>query len=152
MITFQREMWETFWRDGQPIFPIHFKELALNQEKIPMDMDAEVYQKLEDRNVLHILTARKDSKLIGYHISLIVKSHPHNKNAGMYATTDMFYILPEYRKGGAGTRLLIAAEKAIQNLGVTRMALSTKLHHLPNRELLEKLGWTATDIVFHKLL
>lgn len=151
MIRFQSEDVHSFLRDGEKIFPLHFKELALNQEKIPLDMDFALYRDLYRKQLLHIVTARTEKEMVGYHLAIVVTHHPHNASAGPYATTDMFYILPEHRKGGTGAKLLIAAEVALTKLGVKRMAISTKLHS-SQQKLFEALGWTATDLVFHKVV
>lgn len=148
-VTFQIEDFDTFYRDGQHIFPVHFEELSLNKDKIPYGIDEEIYHTCERNRMLLILTARLDGRMIGYVLSLVVKHHPHNKDAGPYSTTDMFYILPEHRNG-IGVRLLLENQRRLRQLGVRRMSISTKLKdsHL---ELFARLGFKATDMVFHKI-
>lgn len=148
-LTFQIEDVDSFARDAAEIFPRHFRELALNQEAIAFGLDFEIYREVEKKNVLQILTARLDGKIIGYVLSLVVKHHPHNKDAGPYSTTDMFYVLPEHRNG-TGVRLLIENEKRLRELGVRRMAISTKLKNA-HLDLFTQLGYQATDLVFNKV-
>lgn len=151
MLTFQVEPYQNLLNEAQDIFKIHFEELALHKDKIAMGLDHECYLSMEAKGLLHVVTARKDGKLIGYYIGICLDHHPHNKDAGPVATTDMFYIVPSHRHG-AGAKLLMMVEKTLRERGVKKASLSTKLHHLTNRALLEALGWEATDLVFHKLL
>jgi GNAT superfamily N-acetyltransferase len=151
MITFQVEPFGNLIRDGQEIFKTHYEELALHKEAIPLGMDFDMYLDMEKMGVVHVLTARADEKLVGYYIALIVKNHPHNKDAGPAATTDMFYMLPSHRRGGAGAKLLVMAEKMLRDRGVKKATISTKVK-FSNRELLEALGWEHTDVVFQKVL
>lgn len=149
-LQFQIEDVDTFARDGAELFPRHFEELSLNQEAIPFGLDFDMYRQAEANKLTYILTARHEGRIIGYVVSLVAKHHPHNKDAGPYSTTDMFWVAPEHRNG-TGVRLLLENERRLKNLGVRRMAISTKIKdaHL---DLFGKLGFQATDIVFHKLL
>jgi hypothetical protein len=149
MLMFQVEKWAQFVEDGKDIFPRHYEELSLEKGIVPMGLDVAKYQEIEDKGMLHVLTARLDGKLIGYYIGIVV-THPHYKDAGLMATTDMFYILPEHRNG-VGMKLLIHAANTLKARGVIKVFLGTKLKQ-DHTALLEALGWTATDKVFTKLL
>jgi len=150
-LRFQTETWDDLWRDGQDIFPVHYRELSLHQDRVPLGMDDELYRGMEARGNLHVLTAREDGRLVGYYLAIVIKNHPHNKDAGKVANCDMFYMLPEFRKGGAGAKLILMAEKSLREKGVTKVSMSVKLHQNHGR-LLEALGWEATDLMFQKLL
>lgn len=118
---------------------------------MPLGLDSEFYLNAEANGYLFVLTARRSGKLIGYYVAIVIHHHPHNKAAGKVATTDMFVIHPAERKGGAGAKLLMRAEKELRKLGVRKASISTKLH-FENGELLEALGWRATDVVRQKIL
>ena len=150
-MTFQIEPWSEFWRDGQEIFPIHFEELAVHKESVPLGMDDALYRQLESMGRLLIVTARKQGRLIGYYMAIIVPNHPHNKDAGPQSTTDFFYMLRAHRKGGAGAKLLMTAEAALKARGVKKASISVKLHQ-DHSKVLKALGWTPTDLVLQKLL
>jgi GNAT superfamily N-acetyltransferase len=151
MLTFERETWADLWRDGQEIFKVHYDELALHKEAMPMGLDNDAYADLERKGYLLVVAGRRDGALIGYLVAIVLAHHPHNRDAGKVATTDMFYIMPSERRGGAGVRLLRAAEQALRELGVVKASISTKVHH-ESGPLLEALGWEKTDIVRQKLL
>ena len=150
-LRFQLETWADLWRDGQELFQVHYDELALHKEAMPLGLDNALYLDLERRGFLFVLAARKGGTLVGYYVALVLAHHPHNKDGGKVATCDMFYIKPSERKGGAGAKLLMRAEKELRNLGVKKATISTKLH-FENGALLEALGWEKTDVVRQKLL
>src|SRR5271163_2702093 len=93
LMQFVLEKWADFFRDAREVFAVHFDELALHKDKVPLGMDDALYQHLEDLGRLHVLAVRKEQSVIGYYIAIIIPNHPHNKDAGPVATCDMFYIL-----------------------------------------------------------
>lgn len=149
MITFQEEPFAKFFKDGQALFVQHHKELALNQEKIEMEMDEQKYQALEDAKILFVLTVRDQGYLIGYLVAFIMP-HMHYKSAGLMALTDMYFIRPLSRRG-AGARMFIEFEKRMKARGVVQIMTSCKKHQ-DHSQLLEKLGWNNTDFTFTKVL
>lgn len=151
MLTFQVETWLNLERDGSEIFKVHYGELALHKQAMPMGLDNTIYLEFERLGLLLVLTARRDGKLVGYFVAITIHHHPHNKDGGKVSTCDMFYILPEHRRGGAGAKLLKAAESELRARGVKKASISTKLH-FENGALLDALGWEPTDIVRQKLL
>ena len=151
MLTFQVEDWATLERDGKDIFKVHYVELALHKDAMPMGLDSAVYLDMERRGCLLVLTARRDGTLVGYYVAIVIAHHPHNKDGGKVSTCDMFYLLPTSRRGGAGARLLMFAEKELKRCGVVKASMSTK-KHFENGELLDALGWEVTDVVRQKVL
>lgn len=150
MILFTTETFEDFWRDAQHIFPVHWKELALDQDKIELGIDADRFSTIGKQGMLHIVTARDDDFMFGYYVA-IVMPHLHYKDSGVMAFTDMYYILPEYRKGGCGAKFLIEVERTLRERGVVKAYISSKLHQ-DHSALFEALGWRPSDISFVKCL
>jgi hypothetical protein len=148
-LTFSIERWPEFWRDCQHILPIHWKEMALNQDTIALDVDADRFKVIDDQGLLHILTARADGWMVGYYIA-IVMPHLHYKNSGNMAFTDMYYLLKPFRNGN-GVKLFAEAERTLRERGVTKAYISCKVHS-DHTELFEKLGWTMSDKSFVKVL
>jgi len=147
--TFQEEKFAPFFADGQSLFPLHHTELALNQDKIKMDLDSERYQRLEDAGMLFVLTVRCEGKLVGYLVAFPM-THMHYKSAGMMALTDMYFILPEHRKG-IGAKLFTEFERRMKERGAVQIMTGCKRHQDHTR-LLEALGWTNSDLTFLKVL
>jgi GNAT superfamily N-acetyltransferase len=151
VLSFQVEPWSRLWSDGQELFQLHYNELALHKDVMPMGLDNNFYSDLEHRRYLLVVTARRDSRLIGYFVGIVIAHHPHNKDAGKVSTVDMFYIAPDERRGGAGAKLLIFAEDALKKNGVVKATLTTKVK-FESGALLDALGWEKTDIVRQKVL
>lgn len=150
MITFQQEKWREFAKEAQPIFTKHWEELALDRDKIDLSLDHPKYEQLDEVGALHIVTVRKNGRLVGYFLSFLM-IHPHYKEAGLMAVTDFYYLLPEARSGGTGAKLFIEVEKLLRKRGVVKVYLSCKLHQ-DHTKLFKRLGWRPTDTTFTKYL
>ena len=134
----------------RPIWPEHWKELALDRDKIALGCDEAKYQQGEAMGCLHIVTARSDGKLVGYHYGMLMH-HLHYMDAGLMCYTDVYFLKPEYRKGISGIRFLLAVMKSLKDLGVVKLYISTKVHQ-NNGKLFQYLGMTCSDHVWTKLL
>jgi GNAT superfamily N-acetyltransferase len=150
VISFQPEHWSHFSQDASALFPLHWAELAVNQDHIKLDCDYERYQKLDDMGMLYVLTARSESRLIGYVVCFLI-THMHYKSSGMFALADMYFLLPEYRKGGCGAKMLMAMEQDLKKMGVTQAHMSCKVHQ-DHSKLFDRMGWKLTDYTFIKYL
>lgn len=150
MITFHVERWREFAPDGQALFPKHWEDLALDRDKIDLAVDSAKYEQMDDLGILHIVTARKEGRLIGYFLSFLM-AHPHYKNAGLMAVADVYYLLPEARPGGTGAKLFAAVENFLRERGVVKAYISCKIHQ-DHTKLFTRLGWKPTDISFTKYL
>lgn len=150
MITFQRESWDEFYPDGAYLFPMNYEELALNKEDVSLDVNAESFAEIDAKGILNIVTARSEGKVVGYHISALLP-HMHYRSAGLMAYTDVYFVHPDYRKGGCGAKLLMEVERTLKIRGVPKFYMSTKVH-ADNSKLLEALGYTFSDRIFTKVL
>jgi GNAT superfamily N-acetyltransferase len=149
-VTYQEESWQTLWNDGQELFSHHWKELALDQEEIPMDLDYERYSSLGTMGMLFILTVRWNGSLVGY-VVVFLMPHFHYKSSGLMALTDMYYLLPRFRRGPIGIKLFTELEKRLKEKGISRAHIGCKVHQ-DHQLLFESLGWKFTDKTFSKLL
>jgi len=149
MVTIQTEKWATFYLDGQAIFPQHHRELALHRQEIPLSIDEAKYELLDKTDMLLIVTARDEGRLVGYALWFIMP-HPHYAQAGPMALTDMYYVLPEYRRG-TGLRLFAASEVEYTRRGCIKAITSCKAHQ-DHSKFLSAMGWTLSDLTFVKLL
>lgn len=150
MITYQVEGFEVFYAEARDLLQRHWKEVALNQEVIPLEVDVDEYRALDAAGVLHIVTAREDGALIGYHVSL-VKGHLHYRSS-LTAFADVYFLAPEKRTmPRVALRLFVEAEKTLKQRGVQRIIETTKLH-LDKSRLLAHLGYAEVERVFAKLI
>ncbi|MET3133628.1 hypothetical protein AAKU55_003918 [Oxalobacteraceae bacterium GrIS 1.11] len=148
-IRFQVEKWRDALPDMEPILVQHWHEIALGHDKVPLDIARERYQSLCDAGALHVVTARKDGAMVGYHVA-IVSGHLHYLSTP-HAITDVYFILPAYRRGFTGIRLFRFVEAAMRTLGVKKLVTGTKLH-LDMGAILRWLGYSATETVYTKYI
>lgn len=105
---------------------------------------------MDAKGILLILTARDESRLVGYYLAFVFP-HVHYETSGLMSFTDVYYLKPEYRRGETGAVLFAEAERVLRERGVTKAYLSCKVHK-DMTPLFEALGWTKTDYCFAKML
>jgi hypothetical protein len=149
MILYQREFCEEFIPEIESILPLHYKELALDQDDVVLDPNYDEYRVLEAAGFLHIFTARKDGELIGYILGTI-KGHIHY-NSTIHYVNDIYYLKQEHRNTGTGFRFFQAHEKELQRLGVKRIVTFTKCHQ-SHEKMFSAMGYKKQDIVMSKVL
>ena len=147
--TFQVERWSDLQAEMLPLLSKHWEEIAINRDKIPLDIDMDRYAALEEAGALHIVTAREDGELIGYHVA-IVSPHLHYKST-LHGITDVYFIRPEHRKGFTGIRLFKRVEEEMRKLGVRKLFTGTKLH-LDMGKVFERLGYSPTERLYTKYI
>ena len=133
----------------QSLIEMHWDEIALNQEKIKLNPDWDAYHNLELQDKLKIFTAREDGLLVGYFV-VIVTPNIHYKDH-LFASNDIIYLHPDYRKGMTGVKLIKFAEKCLSEDGVSVMTINTKIHK-PFDLILERLGFKCIERVYSKYL
>jgi GNAT superfamily N-acetyltransferase len=149
VITYQQESLVTAKDDAIPLLERHWKEIALNQEKIKMKPDWDAYADLEDSGILRIFTAREDGMMIGYFVCF-VKAHIHYKD-NIFAYNDVLFLGADHRRGFVGPKLMKFAEKCLKADGVEVMVINTK-RHKPFDVLLHWLGYTHIENLYSKVL
>ena len=149
MITFATEDFEDFQPELALLVPEHYKEIALNQNEIPLDPDWEHYRELNRACRLHCVTVRDDGKLVGYHLTIITSMlHYRTTISGI---TDVYFIKPEFRKGFTAVRMFKFVEAELRTMGCKQLITATK-KHLDISKVLERLGYKPVETVFRKML
>jgi GNAT superfamily N-acetyltransferase len=146
---FKVERYADVIAEAIPLLSYHWEEIAMFKDKIKLCPAFDKYEEIDKAGGLHIITARVGGRLIGYHVAFVTP-HPHYKN-NLMSLTDIFFILPEHRKGLLGFRFFQFIEHEMRKLGVTKMMAGTKL----NRDLgilFERLGWEPTDRMYSKYI
>lgn len=149
MISYQSELLATCRDEIETLLPLHYDEIAVNKDVIPLDCNWAAYEKKERDGELHIITVRLDGRLIGYHVSFVTP-HLHYKSTLM-AFVDVYFLLKEHRRGRIGLGLFQEVEKSLKARGVVKVFSGTKLHS-DISPLFERLGWHATETLFTKVL
>ena len=149
MITAQIEPWPAFIHEAQPLLPLHWAELALNKDKVPLDPQYDIYTARDLVGQVLVVTLRQDGELVGYFIGFIAPGL-HYKTC-LTLTMDIFWTHPSIRNGFAGVKLFRLVEKEAKRRGVQRMFFGSKLHKDASK-LFEFLKMQATEIYYSKWL
>lgn len=150
MITFAVESYHDYRAEQEPLLALHWREVAIHQDAIPLDPDVDAYRAMQDAGQLCSIIARHEGRIVGYYVS-IVRPHLHYRTT-LHAFTDVYYLLPEYRDGtGAGIRMIKEAMKVWKQRGVKKAFTATKTH-LDMSKVLVRLGWERTENTFCILL
>ena len=145
MITAHVESFEQNLEYLKPLLPIHYKELALDQDKVPLSPQFDKYVAAEQRSELIFVTLRKAGQMVGYFIGFIA--------AGLHYSTcltcnmDIFYVLPDHRGSGTGFQLFKFVEQQLKKRGVDRMFVGSKMHKDASW-LFEKLNYTPVETYY----
>lgn len=145
MLRFQAERWADIAHELPPLFERHFDEIAHDRELIPLAPDWDTYLRIEAEGQLFVLTARDGQRLVGYFVAQIGPGL-HNARSRM-ARTDMYYLLPEYRRGMNGVRLI---REAMDIMDFDKMIIQTKLDH-DYGPLFKRLGFAPVETVFTRV-
>jgi|SRR5579872_224079 len=148
-LVFQEEPFRQAYRDAEPELLRHYDEIAENKDIIGrIDPDLATYDALNEKGRLRVLTARDGGRLVGYYISVIARNLHYNI---ITATEDMYYLSPEYRRGTAGIRLFVEAEKMVRQAGAIITVAKTKVRH-DHGPIFERLGYRPFESVYMKVL
>lgn len=148
--------WERFVRiqnELLPLFKKHWREIALDQDRIPLDPDWDYYAVIDERGLLRVLTARAtNGKLAGY-IFNVIGSHNHYKST-RFGHSEMFWLHPYFRKGWQPVKMFKENIAGLRTFGVDVATINFKLHFQNGRvgRFLARLGYEPTDIVMRKML
>lgn len=149
MITFQEETLDKVKGEITGLLQKHWEEIALNKDVIKLDPDWKGYQAMWDAGILHILTVRQDGNMVGYYVSIVAPHLHYQKSLTSYS--DIFYLLPEFRVGLTGFRMLQAHEKIMKGKGVQKIFAMEKLDH-PIAGLWKRLGYRHIENVYSKVI
>jgi GNAT superfamily N-acetyltransferase len=127
----------------------HWREIALHQDKVPLDPDWELYEVLDTMGRLVIFTARVGGELVGYSAFILAQAL-HYKTLQV-AESDVFFLREDCRKGLAGARLFRYAEDRLREHGVGNIVYRVKVSRAVS-PLLNRMGYQEIERVHSKLL
>ena len=150
-VTFQVETLADAEKGIAELIDAHWREVADHLEEIPLDVDWDLYRRMEQEGSLFILTVRDDGRLVGY-VAHVVACLPHYRQT-LVAKDDAHYLRPEYRKGGVGAKMILKTEQALAALGVKRILYHTKLRSdIDRTRFFERLGYEPIERIVSKVL
>lgn len=148
MITAQTESLTDRLEEMKPLFPMHWEELALNKDKVPLDPQYDIYLARDARGEVMFITLRDAGELVGYFVGFVAPGL-HYKSC-LTLTMDIFYVRPD-KRGRCGVKLFRAVEAEAKRRGVKRMFLGSKCH-ADASWLFEKLECEKVEIYYTKWL
>jgi len=149
MITCHIESFEAHLSELQGLLPLHYQELALNQDQVPLDPQYEIYIERERQGGLLFVTLRDAGEMVGYYIGFIAPGL-HYKTC-LTCITDIFFVRPDKRNGTAGIKLFRFVEKELKRRGVQRWLTGSKVKHDASA-LFEFLKFEKVEIFYSKWL
>ncbi len=149
MLTYKIEKFSDVAVDMIPLWKAHWEEIAADQNKIPLAPDIKKYLELQDRDNLLTVVVRSDEKIVGYCI-MFVTTHMHYKTT-VFATNDVIYLSPPYRKGVAGIRLIKKTEEFLKERGVHKVLWHVKPDHNFG-PILKRMGYSLAEYAFGKYI
>lgn len=148
-VTYLAEEWSDCIRELMPLWQQHWEEIAIHRDSIPLDVDLAAYRQIETAGQLAAVVARNEGNVVGYYISFI-RPHLHYRTT-LHAFTDVYYVLPDFRKGFCGIRLIEATMAHWRARGVKKAFAATKFA-LNMTPVFEHLGWESTENTLTVLL
>lgn len=151
MITAQVESLTERLEDLKAMFPLHWEELALNKDQVPLDPQYRVYLDRDAQGAVMFVTLRKAGELIGYFVGFVAPGLHYQ--TCLTLTMDIFYLHPQHRDGSpvGALRLFRAVEAEARRRGVQRMFVGSKVHRDASR-LFEHLKFERVEVYYSKWL
>ena len=148
IITYQQEPPGRSIAEALPLFKLHYAEIARYLD-IPLDPDLGMYETVEAAGNLRVYSARHEGELVGY-VIFFLRTHPHYKTS-LHAHQDVLFLLPAYRKGLVGIRLIKFADKMLGEEGVQVVS-----HHVKDYAdfgpILERMGYEKVETIYMRRL
>ncbi|MES3022739.1 MAG: hypothetical protein V4857_14260 [Pseudomonadota bacterium] len=131
------------------LLPEHYKELALNQDKVPLSPQYEVYLERERAGGLLFVTMRDAGGMVGYFLGFIAPGLHYS--TCLTCTMDIFYVRKDKRKGSAGVRLFRFVEAELRRRRVQRWFMGSKIQ-ADASALFKRIGAAPVETYYSKWL
>lgn len=149
MMTFAVESLTQNLEALKPMFPLHWEELALNKDCVPLDPQYDIYLRRDAMGEVMFVAGRAAGELIAYFVGFVAPGL-HYKTC-LTLTMDIFWVRHEYRGKSAGIRLFKTVEAEAKRRGVRRMFMGSKLHKDAGW-LFERLGYAPVETYYSKMI
>lgn len=145
MITAQIEPLCDCLEEMKPMFPLHWDEIAIFQDRMPLAPRYDVYYQREAAGELIMATLRKDGRIIGYWTTFIAPGLHYGTT--LTATMDILFVTPEHRGDGSGQKLFDVLRKELIRRGVKLWWAGSK-NHKQIEWFLKMLGFEPMETYF----
>ena len=146
---FQYEDVTLIWQELQPLLHRQWQEVACVAVMGDLHVNADAYRRLQGAGALHVTTARcaTSGGLVGYAAYVLSRNLHYSQH--LVAEADVFYLVPERRRGLAGLQLLREAEGQLRARGVGVICQKVKAAH-DCGVLFRRMGYTLMEHVYVK--
>lgn len=142
-ITYQREGFDAIEGQGRAFVKEYLQEFPSSFEQA---INWETLRAMDALGVLKAVSVRDDGMLVGFCLYTL-SLHHHARNT-LVAQELSLYLLPEYRKGRIGIRLLNFIEEAAKEDGAKIMLMTSRGGNLT--PLLKLRHYDQLEVVFAK--
>jgi GNAT superfamily N-acetyltransferase len=149
MITAHVESLVENFDEMKRLIHLHYGELALNQDKVPLAPRWHLYAQLEACGEMFFVTLRDAGELVGYFIGTVAPGLHYE--TCLTCIQDIFYVKPDSRGAKAGNQLFEFVEKELKRRGVQRLIVNSK-NHFPASWLFDHRGYTPIETIHSKWL
>ena len=140
-------------RELEELLPAHWAEIARdkNDPRFALKPDWDAYHGMEAAGQFWMMVARVDGRMVGYLIGFVRRQLHYAESLAFIC--DIYFLLPEHRRGRIGIELFRQAESALRRRGVAKMYLGSKsAAHLDRSKLFEHLGYERIEFVYAKVI
>jgi hypothetical protein len=148
MIVCQAEILEDALDELRPLLEVHYRELAMHQDKVPLAPQFDIYIAHERAGQLIFQTIRDDGELVGYFVGFVSPGLHYSET--LTCRMDIFFIAPRCRgEGMAGLKLFRGVEKELRNRGVQHWFVGCKIA-ADVAPLFRRLGFAPIETYYSK--
>lgn len=134
----------------EALITLHWQEIALNKKLMVLKPMYDKYDAMEKANLLICVGAFDGEKLVGYSASIAI---PHLHYADLLnASNDIIFLMPEYRKGHTGLKLIRETERIAKDEYGCRMVSWHSKSGTALDRLMQKMKYRVQDIIWTKEL
>lgn len=157
MITAHVERLHDTMEELKPMFSPHWEELALDQGKVPLDPQYNVYFERENLGMVMCIVLREAGKVVAYFVGFVAPGLHYQ--TCLTLTHDIFWLHPDYRDGDSLTQLeadmlcvqlFDAVIDEAKRRGIQRFFCGSKWHKDASRffEMYEKVKFEKADVYY----
>lgn len=139
------EPFPPFLEEVKPLLPLHWDELALNKDKVPLAPQYDEYLLRDSKGMVLVVTLRETGKLVGYFVGFVAPGLHYE--TCLTLQMDIFFVHPDHRNGSGGVKLFKAVEREAKRRGVQRMFAGSKIHRDASR-LFEALKYEPVETIY----
>lgn len=149
MLTAAPEPFAPFLEEVKPLLPLHYAELALNKDVVPLAPQYDEYLRRDAKGMVLTIALRDAGALVGYFVGFVAPGLHYETCLTLHL--DIFWIHPVHRGQMGGIKLFKAVEKEAKRRGVQRMFVGSKVH-ADASFLFERLGYAKVETIYSVML